>query len=421
MNPLHGNTATTLSLALLALAPTPTATAHRNGSSTDGDVVSQWNAIAVDTIFVENLTPIPSGQVHFGFVSSAVYDAVRDAGRTRKSRAPGSVTAAVATAAHDVLVEYFPTSAAALDADLAGTLADVSDGRRTNRGIRIGAAAADELIEDRVGDGMNNTSITLDVTLAPGVWRPTSPNTQMAVPWLGFVEPLLLDSPTQIRLGGPDDLDSRQYAKDVAEVRSLGADDSTTRTDAQTETALFWNDNVVRQYQDAMRDLVDREEMSAREAARMFAAVNMTSADSIIACWRAKYDEAYWRPVTAIREAASDGNPRTTADAGWTPLVPSPPYPEYPSGHACLTGAMGTGIAQLAGSDHIDLFVASAVTGTTRHFTSARQMIREAFNARIWLGIHFRTAMEDGRLIGKKASRLGFGELRLSNRRDNVR
>jgi hypothetical protein len=178
--------------------------------------------------------------------------------------------------------------------------------------------------------------------------------------------------------------------------------------------------NVVLMFQAAMRDLADRESMGAHEASTMYAAVNMTAADSAITCRRAKYDHAFWRPVTAIREAAADGNPDTLADPTWTHLAETPPYPDYTSGHQCPTNAVATGLAQLAGSDRIDLNVTSLGTGVamTRHFTSARQMARQAFMPRIWLGIHFRTAMKDARSIDRQSSQLGFAELGLTDHRD---
>jgi hypothetical protein len=129
-------------------------------------------------------------------------------------------------------------------------------------------------------------------------------------------------------------------------------------------TALFFNVNAVVQFQAAMRDLAGRDDLSARKTARMFAAINMTTADALITCWRAKYDHAFWRPSTAIHEAADDGNPRTTADPAWTPLTADPPYPDYTSGHACLTGSVATGLARLAGSDRIDIYVSSVVRGS---------------------------------------------------------
>lgn len=417
MFPLRRSLTVVLTVPLLAVpAQTSTASTQGDGSLAAGDVVNAWNAIAVRTVFAERLTPIPSGQVYLGFVSAAVHDAVGRADRARANpRAAGrSVSAAVATAAHDVLVEYFPASAANLDADLAATLQGVPDGRAEDRGIGIGAASAEDVIADRAGDG-RDAPILLTVAAAPGVWRPTTANTSMLVPWLGFVRPLLLDSPTQIALDGPDALDSRKYTRDFAEVKAIGELDSAVRTARQTRTAQFWNFNVVLMFNAAMRDLADREQMGAREAATMFAAVNMTTADSIITCWRAKFDHPFWRPMTAIREAAADGNPATTADGTWTPLAENPPYPDYTSGHQCLTASVATGLAQLAGSDRIDLNVTSLASGVavTRHYTSARQMARQAFLSRIWLGIHFRTAMQDARFIGRQSSRLGFAELGL--------
>jgi hypothetical protein len=405
---------------LLAVAPTSTATAPPGASAGAADVVNRWNAIAVRTVFAERLTPIPSGQVYLGFVSAAVYDAVLATRAQANERGVRpAMKAAVATAAHAVLAEYFPDSASNLRADLDTTLADVPNRRAENRGVRIGAGSAAEVIADRVGDG-RDAAITLAVAPAPGIWRPTSPNTSMLVPWLGFVRPLLLDSPTQIELDGPDALDSREYTRDFAEVKAVGELDSTVRTARQARTAVFWNFNVALMFNAAMRDLAERERMGAREAATMFAAVNMTTADSAITCWRAKFDHPFWRPVTAIHEAATDGNPATTADRTWTPLVESPPYPDYTSGHQCLTASVATGLAQLAGSDRIDLNVTSQATGVpvTRHYTSARQMARQAFLSRIWLGIHFRTAMQDGRSIGRQSSRLGFAELGLVDRGD---
>ena len=405
---------------LLAGAPTAIGTALPNASVGAADVVSRWNAIAVRTVFAERLTPIPSGQVYLGFVSAAVYDAVlANRAQANAGGVQPSMQAAAATAAHDVLAEYFPDSASNLRADLDTTLAAVPNGRAENRGIGIGAAAAAEVIADRVGDG-RDAAITLDVAPGPGVWRPTSPNTSMLVPWLGFVQPLLLDSPTQIDVDGPDALDSRKYTRDFAEVKAVGELDSTMRTARQTRTAVFWNFNVAQMFNAAMRDLAERERMGAREAATMFAAVNMTTADAAITCWRAKFDNPFWRPVTAIRQAAIDGNPATTADRTWTPLAETPPYPDYTSGHQCLTASVATGLAQLAGTDRIDLNVTSLATGVpvTRHYTSATQMARQAFRSRIWLGIHFRTAMQDGRHIGQQSSQLGFAELGLIDRRD---
>jgi hypothetical protein len=226
----------------------------------------------------------------------------------------------------------------------------------------------------------------------------------MAVPWLGFVRPLVLDSPTQIWLPGPDDLDTDDYATDFAEVEAYGAKEGSSRDAEQTETALFWNANSVLQYQVAMRDQVTRRGLDIVESSRAFALLSSATADALIACWRAKYDYAYWRPITAIRMADTDGNDATEADPDWTPLVPTPPYPEYTSGHACITGASSNTLGHLFGADDIDLNVASSVTGTSRHYDTADSLDEETMSARVWLGIHFRKAMTDGNRLGHKVS-----------------
>jgi hypothetical protein len=315
-----------------------------------------------------------------------------------------SVEAAVATAAYHVLRHYFPASAVILAADYAASLAEISNGSAKVRGQEVGAVAAANIIRAREDDG-RGAPVTLDVTPAPGVWRPTPDAfAPMLAPWLGFVEPLALRSPTQIPLPGPDPIDSGRYARDFAEVKAYGAKDGSARSPWQTETALFWNANAQLQYQMAMRDQVSRRRLDIAAAARAFALLGAATADAAITCWRAKYDYAYWRPITAIHLADTDGNPATEPDPAWNSLVPSPPYPEYASGHACLTGAASHTFGYLFGRRGIDLDVPSSVTGTTRHYDSVAALDEETVNARIWLGIHFRQAMTDGNRIGHGAA-----------------
>ncbi|HET6533650.1 MAG TPA: vanadium-dependent haloperoxidase [Actinoplanes sp.] len=376
------------------------------GARAEATVITRWNAAAERTVFTENNTPIPPSVVYFGYVSLAVYDAVvaieggyRPYLRQPRADRRASIEAAAATAAHHVLIHYFPASAANLDADLAASLADVGDGWRKTAGQRVGAGAAARLIAARTGDGLN-ADIRLTTTPAPGVWRPTPPAfADMTAPWLGFLRPLTLRSPTQQHLHGPDSIDSRAYRRDLAEVRAYGSATGSARTPGQTETALFFNANAVAQYQTAMRDQVIRRGYDAVRAARAFALLNVTTLDAHIRCWRAKYDFAYWRPITAIREGSIDPDP------AWTPLVPNPPYPEYPSGHACLTGSFAGTLAYLFGARSIDLTLSSSVTGTTRHYDTTAALIVDTRNARIWLGLHFRRAMVDATAIGLYTAR----------------
>jgi hypothetical protein len=378
----------------------------------DPAVITTWDAIAVRTIVVQGLKPPPVAQLYLGFVSAAIYNAVvtidgRFTPYTTQPRAHAhaSPEAAAATAAYRVLSVYFPASAEQLTVDYQASLAQIPNGVGKVHGIRVGEDAARAIVRLREGDG-RDANITLNVAPGPGVWRPTPPAfAPMLAPWLGFVRPLLLASPTQIPLAGPDPLTSTAYTRDFNEVKAVGAAASTTRTPAQTETARFWNDLLPVQYQAAFRDLATRHRLDIDHSARMLAILNMTAADAAIACWRGKYDFPFWRPSTAIQLADSDGNPATTADPTWTPLVANPPYPDYPSGHACLTGATANGLGSLLGAQNIDLVVSSAVTGTTRHYSTEDMLNQDTMNARVWLGIHFRKAVVDGNQLGHRVSR----------------
>jgi hypothetical protein len=226
----------------------------------------------------------------------------------------------------------------------------------------------------------------------------------MLVPWLGFVRPLALKAPTQVRLPGPDPITSKQYARDFAEVKAKGALTGSTRTLAQTETALFWNANGVAQFQATLRDEVTQRGFDIVKSARAFALLSTSIGDALVACWRFKYDDAYWRPITAIRLADTDGNRATEPDPTWSSLVATPPYPDYVSGHACGTGAAAEIFGRLFGARSVDLDISSTVTGTTRHFRTTAALDAETKNARIWLGLHFRQAMDDGNHLGHRVA-----------------
>ena len=337
----------------------------------------------------------------FGFVQAAVYNAVE--GITRdyelyKWRKHGlrsaSPEAAAAQAAHDVLLHYFPASQVRLDTQLANSLAGVTDGAAEQQGVEYGQAAAAHLIKQRLNDG-RNAPITFDQAPAKGVWRPTPPtNTPFLVPWLSQVKPLMMTSSTQFRPGRPPALKSAQYTADFNEVKALGAKVGSTRTAAQTETAMFTTDVAIGPYQAALRDLTARRAMDISDTARLFAAVDMSITDSIIAVWDAKYHYGYWRPITAIQLADTDGNPDTVADAAWEPLVATPPYPDYVSGFNGVTGALTRSVSRILGHGRVDLYITSATAGVTRHYRFASALNRDGINGRVWLGIHFRTADE---------------------------
>ena len=366
----------------------------------DPAVITQWNAIADRTIFAENATPVPASALYFGFVSIAMYDAVvaieggyepyNDQPRANRHASP---EVAAATAAYKVLRHYFPASAATLEADYRESLAGIPNGVGLIQGTRVGTAAALSLIESREGDGLK-APVTLQVAPAPGVWRPTPDAfAPMAVPWLGFVRPLALKSATQFDLPAPNPLDSEAYAKDFAEVKAYGSLTGSARSELQTQIALFYSNSAVSQYQAAMRDAVTDRGLNIVESARAFALLGTSTADAFIACWRAKFDVPTWRPITAIREADTDGNDATEADPDWVPMIQTPPYPEYASGHAFFTGAASNTFGYLFGENSIDIDLTSGATPAIRHYDSTDVWDQDAMNARVWLGIHVRDSM----------------------------
>jgi hypothetical protein len=401
--------ALTLCVAGATLAVVPGTSAADPPIARDASVIARWNEIAERTIG-ENAVPVPASGLYFGFASLAVYDAVVTIeGRYEprldqpRAHAHASSEAAAATAAYHVLRHFFPTSADALATDYATSLAGIPNGVGKVHGTRVGEAAAAALIVERTGDGRGAAVPQPgDGTPGPGEWRPTPPaNALMAVPWLGFVDPLVLESATPIALSGPPALDSPEYAADFAEVRDYGGTTSLRSRD-QTDTAVFWSASPVRQFNAALRDQVTDRGLDIVESARAFALLDSSVADALIACWRAKYDVNFWRPVTAIALADTDGNAATDVVPEWTAHLATPPYSDYTSGHACVTGAASGALEHLFGSSLAPaLEVPSLVPNIpSRQYSSTDTLDAETMSARIWLGFHFRFAMTDGNLLG---------------------
>jgi hypothetical protein len=390
-------------LVAVALLSTSVGSIEASGSpppaAADPKVISDWNAVAFDTIIVDAGKANAEAFMWFAFEQAAVYNAV--VGITRRyelcnwnARGPrgASPQAAAAVAAHGVLLEYFPASQARLDTALVASLAEIRDGKAKKQGIRYGERAADRLIELRADDG-RFAPVTFDVPPAPGVWRPTPPAfAPFFDPWMAKMRPLLLESPSQFRPGPPPPLTSQRYTEDFNEVKAVGSATSTVRTTEQTDTARFIAGSLFSLVSSSLRDLAARYHLDISDSARLFAAVDMSAADGIISSWDSKLEYGYWRPVTAIQLADTDGNPDTLPDPGWLPLLATPPYPDYNSGLNSSMGALTralTGVHQLGG-DRIDVNI--TVAGTTRHYEFASQLNQDAIDARVWSGIHFRTA-----------------------------
>jgi len=225
----------------------------------------------------------------------------------------------------------------------------------------------------------------------------------MSVPWLAFVRPLLVRSATQFAPQPPPGLTSTRYTRDFKEVKAVGSATSTRRSPAQTSTAQFFSGNALVQYNAALRNQVAVRHLDIADAARMFAAIDMSQADTQISVWRVKYVYGTWRPITAINLAGTDGNPATAADPKWVPLAPTPNYPEYPSGYNAYNATVTYGLQDLFRTRHVHVtLISTAVPGVQRHYDSGSALRRVVVNARIWLGFHFRFADTAARDMSKR-------------------
>ena len=368
----------------------PTATAASATAPLASSIAVDWQRTAARTIYVERGTAPPLGALYLSFTSLAVHDAARTAQR----HGTHTAAAAVAVAAHDVLREYFPLSGGNLDADLAASLAMVPNGTKEAAGVRIGAAAADRMIASRMDDGRNDTSIVYSKAPALGIWQP--PATGMALPWLGFVDPVVDVAP--VALDGPDAVSTMAYARDYEEVRLLGSLERSARTEAQTAIATFFANNPMLMYRTAVCDLLDAEPMGLLPTTRLFARIDAALATSFIETWRLKYEVGFWRPFQAIAAGATDGNPGTNPHPEtWVPLIANPAYSDYTSGHASATSPLVEVLRRTFGDDTPLVLKAGTLQ---RSYASLSALEHDALNARIWGGLHFRDAMEDGYHLG---------------------
>jgi hypothetical protein len=385
-------------------------------ASARADTVTEWNLNATNALIGAAMQPPQVSVPHLAMVHGAVYDAVNaiDAGHegylisSQLGQPSDSKEAAAATAAYRVLAHLVPAQQATLDALYASSLAAVPDGPRKTRGIAVGEAAAAAMIAARTNDGRFG-AFRFPVGSEPGVWRPVPPalaNDPNA--WLKDVTPFLIEDPSQFRSKGPLALTSRRYAREFDEVKSLGSLTSTARTADQTHSARYWAENPPATWSRIFRTLSAQQGLALAVNARLYAMLYMTAADALITVWDDKAHWSFWRPITAIREAGSDGNPRTQPQDGWTPLIANPPYPEHPSGHTGLSGSIVKTLQQFFGTDEI-AWSDTNNAGLTRSFSRLSQAIDEIVDARVWSGIHFRAAEKQGQRIGRSVARYRQG------------
>jgi hypothetical protein len=305
---------------------------------------------------------------------------------------PGaSANAAVAQAARDVLVARVPLQAATVQTAYDTWMASIPEGPAKDGGKAVGAEAAAGMLAMRTGDHFNDVVPYVQPTPGAGVFEPIAltPPVDTKLP---FVRPFTYASPSDYRPGGPLELSSKRYARDVAEVQAIGRANSTTRTAEQTETVRFFTDQTFVQYSRALRGLVNVQGLDLRESARLLAYVHVSTADTMIACWEAKYYYYFWRPNHAIQRADTDGNAATSPEPGWLPLITGN-HPEYPSGHACFTAAVTESLRNYFGTKHVPLAISSTVVGTTRTYGNLDDLVTDVENARVWGGLHYRATM----------------------------
>jgi len=397
---------------------------------TYANAVVDWNAIAINTIAT---APSRSGvgspvlYLDMAVVQVAVYDAVQAFNRKFKpyhaqiTGASGSPEAATAKAAHDVLVNLFPAQTAALDTTYREYLTKkgIDD---NDPGIKVGQTAAADILALRAKDGRvpDPLPAAFNGDTATGVWRPTQSlqsapppsGSAMAAPWLGTVTPFTLERGDQFRAKPPPTLTSEQYTKDYNEVKSLGGLTNSARTPEQTELAYFYAGNFFVLWHRALREIVDQHTDNIGDSSRLLALVNMAFADTVITVWDGKRHYAYWRPITAIQEGENDGNPATAGDPSWQPFLNTPNYPEYTSGANGATGALTGMLALYFGKDDMTFTVTSEhpkAEQKTRTYSRFSDMAKDMVDVRIYHGVHFRTADEQGREQGRNVAKWVYG------------
>jgi hypothetical protein len=401
-------------------------------SSTNADTVGEWNRHAMDALVNAPTAPLPgAGQtppvsaLHLGMVQGAVYDAVNsiDGGHQPylaglpPAPATASKKAAVATAAHDVLVgiEIPPTLPQVprdrLDALYADELAGILDGADKADGVAAGAAAADAMLDARADDGRYGPFRFTPGTEA-GQWRPwsTTPPGSVNDPfaWVAEVEPFVLQSQSQFRSKGPHALESDAYTREYNEVKELGGPTvGSPRTAEQEAVAQFYTVNPVELFNRTFRTIAADRGLTLVDEARLFAMLDVAGADGLINCWDDKAHWSNWRPITAIREGDNDGNPSTDGDAGWTPLINTPPYPDHTSGYNCFTGAVMHSAKAFFGAKKVAFTVAKTpdASAVKRNYEQFTDVVDDTIDARVYQGIHFRAADVQGAEIGKDVAR----------------
>jgi len=383
--------------------------------------VTKWNDVAVTAVLAQSpvASQPPAAAVFMAMVQGAVYGAANAVDRhgrpylVDRSFPRASLDAAVATAAFRVIDGTFSAQHATLQAAYDSSLAAIPDGESKDQGIEVGRMAAEAMLAE---GHFNPVAMPCDFGSGPGVFQVLPGQPCDPTQWVADAAPFLVQTADQFRTAGPYPLTSAAYAEDVNEVESLGAINSATRTPEQSHIAAFWQSNPAVGYNALGRRFVDQLSLSTRDSALLFAMIDLNAADALITTWNDKYRWTFWRPMAAIRNADTDGNPDTVKDGSWTPLFdPSlpasiggggpalitPPFPDHPSGHASVTSATMNAFRSFFGTNDMTFFLTSSrFPGEQRFYSHFSDVIDQVIEARIWGGIHFRHADEAAANIG---------------------
>jgi hypothetical protein len=423
------------------------------------EAVIDWNLNALEALFNPTTPPVttpptrpgagqtpPVAAQHLAMVHGAMYDAVNMIDRGHEpflKNLPGapkwaSKSAAASTAAYKVLTGLTPAQAALpaatqtwLTEAHTASLAAIPNGPSKDAGVEAGENAAAAMLAKRTGDGRYTAGISFTCGEGAGQWRPVTATPEVcstpatppgpmndAFAWVAKVTPFTLKSSSQFRSDGPAALGSKRYAREYDEVKRFGGVAAGTpltpneRTAEQTAAAQFFSANPMPMYARMLRGLAQQQDLSLAEQARLFAMVNVAHADAAINCWDDKHRWSNWRPITAIRLGDSDTNSRTVGDPAWTSFNTNPPYPDVSSGYNCVTGSVMNAAKAFFGKDKMEFDLTATVTlglpgptPMTRHYSRFTDVVEDTIDARIWQGIHFRTADETGAEIGKDVAR----------------
>jgi PAP2 superfamily len=380
------------------------------GTLAHADVVTDWNSAALDAIRAGRTAP-PIASRSLAILHVSIYDAVNGIARAHEPylvqsavAASASSQAAASAAAHEALVNLFPAAAASFDALHAAILAAIPDGLHKIAGIVWGEFVAGQILASRANDD-SDAVVPPPGGSGPGVWIPTPPAfLPYLLPQWGFVVPFAMSTSSQFRPAGPPSLDSQQYAADYNEVKELGAAVGSTRTEEQTEIALFWADGAGTEtppghWNSIAQIIAGDRGNTLEENARLFALLNIAMADAAICAWDAKYTFHFWRPITAINFEEPELN--------WSSLIATPPFPDHVSGHSTFSGAAATVLPLFYGTEDLPFTTGSDfLPGVYRSFSTCLDAAEEAADSRLYGGIHFRSANEDGLQAG-----ISIGEL----------